>query len=113
MLTDIEKFQRAWAEINGPALARGEMPSGFRPGSRQATVAQLLTKHGLNPEVVMEYISVGRGQFCWTYPTGEYTRAAYPVGSPSDDSMARTQYGKTRKLVYAVRRAMLADRGSR
>jgi hypothetical protein len=113
MLTDIEKFQRAWTEINGPALTRAEVPSGFRPGSRQATVAKLLAEEGMNVESVMLRIGVGRGQFCWTYPTGEYTRSAYPVGSPSDDSQTRTQYGQTRKLIYAVRRAMLADRGSR
>ena len=82
---------------------------GFRPGSKQEFIANALRANGMNAEATRKALAdkIGKEPMLFTQNM-DGRRVPLPMGLPSDDSQATTQYGRAIKTIFAVRRSLLA-----
>jgi hypothetical protein len=82
--------------------------SGFRPGSKQEIIANMLRANDMDPEKTKRALAdqLGKGELNFKQ-NQDGQRVPYPMGSLNDDSQQLTQFGRLTKTIFAVRRSLI------
>ena len=91
----------------------GEMENPYREGSKEQIIAEALIENDLDTGKAFDQIKddVGTDPLEFKGNTGDGSRLPLPLGSHYDKASDATQYGRTKKTINDVRRALIKDNG--